>query len=79
MVLCMLVQRLNMAFRASLQYIHSLKRFDHVSHLETSVIGASLANYAMIQLSLQGVVCLASVLFLLFCFASSAEFGIPSS
>jgi hypothetical protein len=30
---------LNMAFRACLWYIHSLRRLDHVSHLETSVMG----------------------------------------
>jgi hypothetical protein len=41
---------LNVAFRACLRYIHSLRRLDHVSQLETSVMGASLANYARIQL-----------------------------
>jgi hypothetical protein len=35
---------LNMAFTAGLRYIHSLRRLDHVSHLETSVISASLAG-----------------------------------
>jgi hypothetical protein len=43
-------RRLYMVFRACLRYIHSLKRLDHVSHLETSVIGASLADYATIEL-----------------------------
>jgi hypothetical protein len=43
-------RRLNMAFRACLRYIHSLRRLDHVSHLETSVMGASFADYARIQL-----------------------------
>jgi hypothetical protein len=32
-------QRLNMVFRACLRYIHFLKRLDHVSYLETSVMG----------------------------------------
>jgi hypothetical protein len=45
-------RRLNMAFRACLRYIHSLRRLDHASHLETSVMGASLADYARIQLLL---------------------------
>jgi hypothetical protein len=42
-------QKLNMAFRACLclRYIHSLRRLDH---LETSVMGASLADYSRIQL-----------------------------
>jgi hypothetical protein len=39
-----------MAFRACLRYIHSLRRLDHVSHLETSVMGASLADNARILL-----------------------------
>jgi hypothetical protein len=39
-----------MAFRTCLRYIHSLRRLDHVSHLETSVMGALLADYARIQL-----------------------------
>jgi hypothetical protein len=43
-------RRLNMAFRACLRYIHSLRGLDHVSHLETRVMGASLADYARIQL-----------------------------
>jgi hypothetical protein len=43
-------RRLNMAFRVCLRYIHSLRRLDHVSHLETSVMVASLAGYAKIQL-----------------------------
>jgi hypothetical protein len=43
-------RRLNIAFRACLWYIHSLRRLDHVSYFETSVEGASLANYARIQL-----------------------------
>jgi hypothetical protein len=38
-------RRLNMAFRACLRYINSLRRFDHVSHFETSVMDASLADY----------------------------------
>jgi hypothetical protein len=34
---------------ACLHYIHSLMmRLDHVFHLETNVIGASLADYARI-------------------------------
>jgi hypothetical protein len=33
-----------------LRYIHSLMRLDHVSHLETSVMGALLAYYSRIQL-----------------------------
>jgi hypothetical protein len=41
-------RRLNMALRACLRYIHSLRRLDHVSHLE--VMGASLTDYARIQL-----------------------------
>jgi hypothetical protein len=45
-------QRLNMAFRVCLRYIHSLRKLDHVSHLATSVLGASLAGYARIQLLL---------------------------
>jgi hypothetical protein len=36
-------RRLNMAFRACLRYIHSLRRLGHVFYLETSVMGASLA------------------------------------
>jgi hypothetical protein len=40
-----LQRRLEMAFRACLRYIHS-----HVFHLKTSVVGASLADYARIQL-----------------------------
>jgi hypothetical protein len=43
-------QRLNMACRACLRYIHSLRKLDHVFHLETSVMGASLADYPRIQL-----------------------------
>jgi hypothetical protein len=43
-------RRLNMAFKACLRYIHSMRRLNHVSHLETSVMGASLADYARIQL-----------------------------
>jgi hypothetical protein len=43
-------RRLNMALRAFLWYINSLRRLDYVSHLETSVMGASLADYARIQL-----------------------------
>jgi hypothetical protein len=43
-------RRFNKAFRACLRYIHSLRRLDHVFYLETSVIGASLADYARIQL-----------------------------
>jgi uncharacterized membrane protein len=31
-------------------YINSLSRLDHVSHFETSVIGASLADYARTQM-----------------------------
>jgi hypothetical protein len=30
---------------ACLRYIHSLRRLDHVSHVETSVMGALLADY----------------------------------
>jgi hypothetical protein len=42
---------LNMAFRACLRYIHTLMRLGHVSHLETSIMGASLADYyARIQI-----------------------------
>jgi hypothetical protein len=37
-----------MAVRACLRYIHSLRRLDHIYHLETSIIGASLADYARI-------------------------------
>jgi hypothetical protein len=36
-------RRLNMAFRACLRYIYFLRRLDHVSHLETNVMGALLA------------------------------------
>jgi hypothetical protein len=36
--------RLNMAFRSCLRYIHSLRRLDHVSYLETSVLSALLAD-----------------------------------
>jgi hypothetical protein len=43
-------RRLNMAFRACLRLIYSLRRLDHVFHLGTSVMGASLADYARIQL-----------------------------
>jgi hypothetical protein len=43
-------RRLNMAFRACLPYIHSLRKLDHVSHLETSVMGASVADYTRIEL-----------------------------
>jgi hypothetical protein len=42
-------RRLNMAFRACLRYIHSLRRLDRVSYLETSVMGALLADYASIR------------------------------
>jgi hypothetical protein len=38
------------AFRACLQYVHSLRGLDHVSHLKTSVMGAALADYSRIQL-----------------------------
>jgi hypothetical protein len=56
-----------MAFRVCLRYIHSLRRLDHVSHLETSVMGASLAYYTRIQL-------------FLFCFVRSyEEFGSSGS
>jgi hypothetical protein len=67
-------RRLNVAFKACLRYIHSLRRLDHMSHLETSVMGASLTDYARIQQkrpSLHGVACPASVLFVFaisFCF-----------
>jgi hypothetical protein len=30
-------RRLNMVFRACLRYSHSLRRLDHVSHLETAL------------------------------------------
>jgi hypothetical protein len=40
---------LNMAFRACLRYIHILRRLDHESHLETSDMGALLADYTRIQ------------------------------
>jgi hypothetical protein len=43
-------RRLNMTFRACLRYIHSLRRLDHVSHLQTSVMSALLADYARIQI-----------------------------
>jgi hypothetical protein len=43
-------QKLNIAFKACLRYIHSLRRLDHVSHMKTSVMGALLADYARIQL-----------------------------
>jgi hypothetical protein len=33
-----------------LEPVHSLRRLDHLSHLETSVIGASLADFAVIEL-----------------------------
>jgi hypothetical protein len=39
-----------MAFRACLRYIHFLRRLAHVSHLETSAMGALLADCARIQL-----------------------------
>jgi hypothetical protein len=38
------------ALRACLRYIHSLRRLDHASHLETCVMGASLDDYSRIQL-----------------------------
>jgi hypothetical protein len=70
-------RRLNMAFRACLRYIHSLRRLDHVSRLAPSLMGASLADYARIQLlSLFNKVLFVrhpSYLFSLFCFASSAR------
>jgi hypothetical protein len=79
-------RRLNMAFRACLRYIHSLRRLDHVSHLETSVMGTLLDDYARIQLLsffLQSVACLASVLIVFaisFCFVRAyEEFGSPGS
>jgi hypothetical protein len=57
-----------------------------VSHFETSVMGASLADYSRIQLlsvSLQSVACPASVLFVFaisFCFFRAYdEFGSPGS
>jgi hypothetical protein len=37
-------RRLNVAFRACLRYIHLLRRLEHVFHLKTSVMGASLAG-----------------------------------
>jgi hypothetical protein len=40
-------RRLNIAFKASLRYIHSLRKLDRVSYLETSVMGALLADYAI--------------------------------
>jgi hypothetical protein len=44
-------RRLNMAFKGCLRYIHSLKRLIvHLSHLKTSVMGASLDDYARIKL-----------------------------
>jgi uncharacterized membrane protein len=39
-----------MAFRACLRYIYSLRRLDHVSHLEISVMGTFLTDNARIQL-----------------------------
>jgi hypothetical protein len=33
-------RRLNVALRACLRYIHSLRRLDYVSHFKTSVMGA---------------------------------------
>jgi hypothetical protein len=39
-----------LCFRACLWYIHTLRRLDHVSHLETSVKGASLTDYTRTQL-----------------------------
>jgi uncharacterized protein (UPF0261 family) len=35
--------RFNMASRACVRYIHSLRRLDRVSYLETSVMGVSLS------------------------------------
>jgi hypothetical protein len=43
-------RRLNLAFGAYLRYILSLRWLDHVSHLETTVMGTSLGDYAKIQL-----------------------------
>jgi hypothetical protein len=78
-------RRLNMAFRAYLRYIYSLRRLDHVSHLEISVIGALLTDYvkdSAFVVSLQSVACPASVLCVFaisFCFVRAyEEFGIPA-
>jgi hypothetical protein len=75
-------RRLKMAFRAHLRYILSLRRLDLVSHLEISVMSASLTDYARIQL-LQSVACPASVIFVFaisFCFVRAyEEFGSPGS
>jgi hypothetical protein len=74
-------RRLNMAFRACLRYINSQRRLDHVSHMETGVMGASLADYARIQL----LSFLYKVLHVrhpcyLFCFVCAYEkFGSPGS
>jgi hypothetical protein len=80
-VLCMLVQMLHRLLEPV-----SLRRLDHVSHLETSVMGASLTEYARFQLlsflyKVLHVACPASVLFV---FAISfgflrayEEFGSP--
>jgi hypothetical protein len=40
-------RRLIVAIRTCLRYIHFLRRLDHVSHLETSVMGALLADYSI--------------------------------
>jgi hypothetical protein len=70
-------QRLHVAFRACLRYIHCLRRRDHVSHLETSVTGLSLSDYFRVRLISFLFKALhtrhPSYLFSLFHFASSAR------
>jgi hypothetical protein len=51
-------RRLNMAFRACLRLIYSLRRLDHVFHLGTSVMGASLADYYLFIYRLSTDLCL---------------------
>jgi hypothetical protein len=69
-------QKLNIAFKACLRYIHSLRRLDHVSHL-VCYESAQLADFARIQL-LSFLYKVLHVrhpcyLFLLFRFASSVR------
>lgn len=45
-------RRLRVCFNSCLRYIHGLRFYDHISHLECSLLGMSLANYYKFRVAL---------------------------
>jgi hypothetical protein len=39
-------RRLNVAFNSCLRYVHDIPRWEHVSHLASTIFGVSLATHA---------------------------------